>query len=185
MEHDPTPDSLTFEEVLEGVGRRAYGPLFITVGLVALSPVTIVPGLTWLFAGLVFLIAVQMAVGAATPWLPPPLLRLKLPRQPTLGFLRRMRPHAERLERSGWLQTRLAFLSAPPLVNVVALAVIAAALVTIPLGLAPMGAVPPNLAVVAFGLGMTARDGLWLLLGTLVFALAVWAAAPLIFGLFS
>lgn len=172
-------------DVVEAVGRRAYGPLLLVIGLFAISPATIVPGLTWLSALLTLLIAVQMLVGMPRPWLPRALLKVELPRQ-TLGeFLERTRPHAEALERSGWLQTRLPLLSAPPLVNLVALGVIAAALATIPLGLLPLAPLLPGIAVVLVGLGMTARDGLWLLAGGVFFAAAVWVALPLFSRLFS
>ena len=79
------------------------------------------------------------------------------------------------------LKPRLTFLSKPPFVNLVALLVIGAALITFPLGLIPLAPLAPGLAVVFFGLGMTARDGLWLLLGTLAVGGAFWLALPLIF----
>lgn len=181
IERDPTPESLTFGEVADAVGRRSFGPLLLIIGLFAISPLTAIPGLTWLSALLTFLVAVQMAVGMRRTWLPKPLLDVKLPRDPLARFIASVRPRAEKLERGGWLTTRLAFLSAPPFVNVVALLVMAAALITIPLGLIPFAPLAPGLAVVFFGLGMTARDGLWLLVGTALFVGALWFTGPLIF----
>jgi hypothetical protein len=80
-----------------------------------------------------------------------------------------------------WLRPRWTALTQPPFVNLIALLVIAAALVTIPLGLIPFAPLAPGLAIVLFGLGMTARDGLWLALGAVVFGGALWLAIPLIF----
>jgi hypothetical protein len=185
IDNDPTPTSLTLGEILEAVGRRAYGPILLVIGLFAISPATIVPGLTWAAALLTLLVAVQMLIGLQTPWLPKMLLDLKIPRQPLARFVQYARPKAEALERSGWLETRLAFLSAPPLVNLVALAVIAAALVTLPIGLIPFAPLVPGIAIVLFSVGITARDGLWLLLGGLLFGAALWVALPLISRLFS
>lgn len=180
IENDPTPDSLTFGEVLDAIGRRAYGPLLLLLGLLILSPATIVPGVSWAFAALVILIAGQLAFGKATPWLPRRLLRIALPRTPLLGFLNRVRPRAEKLDRSGWLQTRLPGLSEPPLVSAVALAIIAAASVIFPLGLIPFATIAPALAIVFFGVGMTARDGLWLFAGMAFFVAAICLSLPLI-----
>ena len=177
---DPTPEALTVGEIVDAVGRRSYGPLLLIIGLFAISPITAIPGLTWLSSLLILLIAAQMAVGMPRPWLPGALLKVKLPRQSFLDFIEKVRPRAEKLERGGWLKTRLAWLSEPPLVNVVALAIIAAALITIPLALMPLAPLAPGLAIVLFGLGMTARDGLWLLIGMGFFAAALWLAAPLI-----
>lgn len=177
---DPTPEALNVGEIVDAVGRRSFGPLLLVVGLFAISPITAIPGLTWLSSLLILLIAAQMLFGAKRAWLPKPILDIDVPRQPFLGFIDKVRPRAEKLEQDGWLRTRLAFLSEPPLVNLVALAVIAAALITIPLGLIPLAPLAPGLAVVFFGIGMTARDGLWLLIGMGVFAAALWLAAPLI-----
>jgi hypothetical protein len=74
----------------------------------------------------------------------------------------------------------LKFLSQPPFVNLVAVMCIVAALVTFPLGLIPLAPLAPGLAVVFFGLGMVARDGLWLGLGTAAMAGALWLVKPLI-----
>ena len=54
-------------------------------------------------------------------------------------------------------------------------------LVTFPLGLIPLAPLVPGFAVVAFGLGMTARDGLWLLIGGLIVGGAFWLALPRLF----
>jgi hypothetical protein len=74
------------------------------------------------------------------------------------------------------LKPRLKSLSGPPFVNLIALLTIGAALITFPLGLIPFAPLAPGLAVVAFGLGMTARDGLWLLIGAAFVAGAFWLA---------
>jgi hypothetical protein len=79
------------------------------------------------------------------------------------------------------LKPRLTILSQPPLVNLVALCVLIAALITFPLALVPLAPLAPGLAVVFLGLGMVARDGLWLLLGTALLAGAFWLGWALIF----
>lgn len=166
--------------LLNAVGRRSYGPLLLILGLFAISPATIVPGMTWAAAAVVFLIAVQMAFGMQRPWLPRQILNMRAPRQPLARFLERARPAVDRMD-GVWLRPRLTFLAQPPFVNGVALLVIAAALITIPLGLIPFAPLAPGFAIVLFGLGMTARDGLWLALGGALFLGALWLALPLIF----
>jgi hypothetical protein len=176
---DATPDSLTLAEIIDAVGRRTYGPLLLVIGLFAISPATIVPGMTWLAAALTLVVAGQMAVGMRRIWLPRKALGGQIPRNAVLSGLEKARPWARRID--SVLKPRLTFLSAPPFVNLIALFVMAAALVTFPLGLIPFAPLAPGLAVVFFGLGMTARDGLWLALGTGVLAAAFWLAKPLIF----
>jgi len=166
--------------LLNAVGRRSYGPLLLMLGLFSISPATILPGMTWLTALVVLLIAGQMALGLQRPWLPRQVTNLRVPRRPLFNFLERARPYAERID-GVWLRPRLMFLTQPPFVNGVAVLVAAAALVTIPLGLIPFAPLAPGIAIVLFGLGMTARDGLWLAIGAALFAGALWLAFPLIF----
>jgi hypothetical protein len=179
VRNDPTPESLTLREVLDAVGRRTYGPLLLVIGLFAISPITVVPGLTWLAAALTLLVAGQMALGLPHIWLPSAALKTRLPREVVLLSLEQARPMAGRID--AILKPRLTFLSHPPFVNLVALLVIGAALITFPLGLIPLAPLAPGAAVVFFGLGMVARDGLWLALGAAALGGAAWLAFPMLF----
>jgi hypothetical protein len=177
-ETDDTPGSLTLDEILDSVGRRSYGPLLLVIGLFAISPATIVPGMTWLAAALTLVVAGQMALGLPRIWLPKKALQAQLPRDAVKSGVEKSRGAARAIDKL--LKPRLAFLSKPPFVNVVALMVIAAALITFPLGLIPFAPLAPGLAVVFFGLGMVARDGLWLALGTAAMLVAFLLIKPLI-----
>jgi hypothetical protein len=178
VEGDASPESLTLDEVLRAFGRRSYGPLLLVIGLFAISPATVVPGMTWFAAVLTLLVAGQMALGFPRIWLPRKALQAELPREAVLGGIEKSRGVARRID--GLLKPRLGFLSGPPFVNLVALLCIAAALITFPLGLIPFAPLAPGLAVVFFGLGMVARDGLWLLLGTGFVGGANWLAMQVI-----
>ncbi len=174
-----TPDSpVRLGVIVNAVGRRAYGPLLLVVGLFAISPITVIPGMTWLSALLVVLISAQMAIGLSRPWLPAQALRMSIPRDALIEGLEQARPWAVRID--AVLSPRLTFLSAPLWVNLIALCCGLAGLIMIPLGLIPFAPFIPSLAVVIFGLGMTARDGVWLLVGTAIVGSAVALALPLI-----
>lgn len=169
----------TLDDVIDAVGRRSYGPLLLVIGLFAISPATVVPGMTWLAAALTLLVAGQMLFGLHRPWLPRKALSARLPPRGTLKALEKVQPWARRID--SVLRPRLVFLTHPPFVNLIALFVIAAALVTFPIGLIPFAPLAPGIAVVFFGLGMVARDGLVLALGAASLAGAIWLALPLIF----
>jgi len=172
-------ESIRLGVLLSAVGRRAYGPLLLMIGLFAISPATVLPGMTSVAGAITLLIAGQMALGMKRPWLPKVVLNLKLPRRPFFAFLDEARPRVERME-GQWLRPRLEFLSAPPFVNLIALCAIAAALITFPLSLIPFAPLAPGMAVVLLGLGMIARDGLWLLFGLAATAGAFALALPLL-----
>jgi hypothetical protein len=165
--------------LLSAVGRRSYGPLLLLIGLIAISPLTVLPFTTTIVAAITLLIAGQMAIGLKRPWLPKRVLDIRVPRRPFFAFLDRARPFLDRVD-GALLRERWTFMTVPLFVNAVALCVCASALITFPLSLIPFAPLAPGLAIVLFGLGMTARDGLWLSVGILFTIGAFWLAAPLI-----
>jgi len=60
-------EQVSIEDLLNAVGRRAFGPILILLGFIAISPLTIVPGTSWLVALVTLLFAGQVAVGQARP----------------------------------------------------------------------------------------------------------------------
>ena len=172
---------ITLGAMLETVGRRSYGPLLLAIGLFAISPATVLPGMTWFTAALTLVVAGQMALGSPRIWLPSWALRMRLPRRAVREGVDKSRGWARVVDTL--LRPRLTFMAKPPFVNIIAVFCILAALVTFPLGLIPLAPLIPGAAVVFFGLGLLGRDGLWLSLGLAVLAAAFWLARPLVMAL--
>jgi hypothetical protein len=168
---------VTIEDVLNTVGRRAYGPLLLAVGVIGVSPLTAIPGATWAVALITLLIAGQMAFGMTRPWLPATFLRASAPRKALATFIDGALPIAARVDK--FVRPRAIFLVRPPFVTLVALCCVAAALITIPLGFVIFAPIVPCLAIVLFGLGMTAHDGMLLTIGVALMAAAAWLATLL------
>lgn len=169
-------ERVSLGHVLDTVGRRAYGPLLLFIGLFSISPISVIPGMTWFSASLTLMVAGQVLIGRPNPWLPRRALAQTFQRRLLVNGVDKLRPVAHAIDML--LQPRLEFLTRPPFVNGVAALVVSAALITYPLGLFPVAPLLPGVAVVLFGLGMSARDGLVLLLGTALLCIAAW-------GLFS
>lgn len=182
VNRDSEQNTVRLGVLLSAVGRRSYGPLLLIIGLFSISPATIVPGMTMAAAAITLLVALQMALGMQRPWLPRAALAIKIPRRPLFAFIDKARPRVERMD-GVFLKERLSFMSAAPFAILIALCVAAAALVTFPLSFIPFAPVAPGLAVVLFGLGITARDGLWLGLGMALTGGSFSLAFPLISGL--
>lgn len=180
VNRDSSLNGIRLGVLLSAVGRRSYGPLLLLTGLIAVSPLTVLPFTTSIVAAITLLIAGQMALGLKRPWLPKQVLDIRVPRKAFFAFLDRARPAVERLE-GAVLRQRWSFMTVPIFVNLVALCVCAAALITFPLSLVPFAPLAPGIAIVLFGLGMTARDGVWLAIGIALTAAAFWLAIPLIF----
>lgn len=168
--------SLTVADVLDLIGRRAYGPLLLIVGLISISPAALIPGSTWAFAALILLISVQLALHKDRPWMPKAALKMKLSEEKLGKFIKGARPTARVIDKI--VKPRWSFLAKPPWVIAIAVLCMLAALVTFPLGLIPIAPLAPGLAVVLFGLGLTARDGVLLSIGAAViggaFGLVFW-----------
>lgn len=158
-------DKVSVGAMLDAVGRRSYGPLLLLLGFVSISPLTIIPGANWLVALIILLIAVQIVLGKKHPWVPRRILEFEFPRPALVQGLEQAHPYVCQVDR--FLKPRIAFLTAPPFVQIVAFICIAAALVSFPLGLVPFGPVLPGLTVLLFGLALTARDGIVLILAAL------------------
>lgn len=172
LETQTEGETVTVHSMLNAVGRRSYGPILLLLGFIAVSPLTIIPGATWLVAILTLLIAGQILLGRKFPWIPSRFLEIEFPRSALLQGIRIADPYVCQVDR--FLKPRLAFLTAPFFAPFVALICIAAALLTIPLGLVPFGPVLPGLTVLFFGLALTARDGFMLILAIAGLAAACW-----------
>ena len=158
-------ETVTLGQLMRIVQRRSFGAVILLLGLIAISPLTIVPGATWLVAVVTLLFSAQLLIGLQHPILPRKLLDLKMSRVQLEGFVKTLRKTAYTADQL--TRPRLTFLTQPPFLVGVSLICIAAALVTFPLGLIPFGPVLPGISILLMGIGLTARDGVFLLLSGL------------------
>ncbi len=157
-----TVEKVTIRAVLDTIGRRAYGPLLLFLGVFAISPLTAVPGLTWATAGLTLVIAGQLALGLHKPWLPGGVQNISIGSGALVRAVKALRPTARWIDKI--LKPRWRFMSQAPFVILVGLLICTAALVTFPLGFIPLAPLIPGVAVVLFALGLVAKDGVLLAL---------------------
>ena len=179
VDEDGQRTSITVREIFEVIGRRAYGPLLLIIGLISISPATLVPGSTWAIAALTLVVSIQLALHKGAPWLPNKALSIRLSEEQLGKFVSAARPTAKVLDRI--VRPRLQFLADAPWVIAVALLCMLAALITFPLGLIPLAPFFPGLAIVVFGLGLTARDGALLALGGAIMVSACWVLFTQVF----
>lgn len=176
---EPGNDQIAVRDLLDAVGRRTYGPILLLLGFIAISPLTIIPGATWLVALVILVVAVQIIFGRKYPWIPRKALDFEFQRDHLERGVEVAAPWAKRID--WFIKPRLGFLTQPPFAQLVALICIAAALVSFPLGFIPFGPVLPGLAVMLFGLGLTSRDGLVILAaaaslaGAMVLLVRLWS----------
>ena len=175
-------DSVSVGDLLNAVGRRSYGPVILLLGFIAISPLTIIPGASVLVALITLIFTLQMVFGRPYPWIPKKALEFSFPRKHMVSGVEMADKYVVQIDR--FLKPRLGFLTRPPFVNLVALACVGAALVTLPLSFIPFGPVVPSLTILLFGLAITARDGFIIILagaslaGACYVLIRVWAVLP-------
>ena len=153
---------ISIGEIMDGIGRRSFGPLILVLGLIGLSPVSNIPGVVAVLALLDILIAGEILVGMDRVWIPGALSRRSMAAARCAKLFDSMRRPARLVDRL--VRPRLAFFTRGPFFYVLALVCFLVALVLPVIELIPLAGIIPNAALVAFALAITAHDGLWALI---------------------
>ncbi len=171
-------DRVSLGELLSALDTRSYGPLLLLPGLVAASPMGMVPGMSVVTGSIILLTAVQLLFGLSHPWLPSRLLELSFDREKLTATKKKMKPWLAWAERP--IKNRLSKLIEPPFQQLLAVCCIALAILFYPLALVPFAVFLPAIAVCFFALALSARDGLLAIfafimtVGTFWVAIAFW-----------
>lgn len=172
-------ETVTVRELMTAVGRRAYGPVLLLLGFIAVSPLTIIPGSNWFVATITLIFTLQIVVGRRTPWLPKGALDFSFSRDLLVKGAAAGEKYAVMVD--ALVKPRLTFLTESPFVQIVALLCVLASVLTYPLGLVPFGPLLPGLTVLLLGLALTARDGVVVLFAAGTFGAAayiLWTILP-------
>ena len=152
--------------VMATLGARSFGPLLLVPGLIGISPIGAIPGLPAVMSLIVFIVAAQILIGMDHAWLPGTLMRRSMEGKRLQQACKAVRPYARPIDR--FLQPRFDQFTRGPFLRVIAALVLIVALVTPVIELVPLAGIVPNAAIVAFGLALTAHDGVWALIATLI-----------------
>ncbi|WP_296595147.1 exopolysaccharide biosynthesis protein [Phenylobacterium sp.] len=162
---------ISVEELMQRFGGRAIGALLFVFGLACTLPLP--PGATTIFGLPLLLLAPQLVIGAAAPWLPERVKSRTLSVADLRKSLPKVIPTLQKVEAIS--KPRLALLFGAVGERLIGLVCTALALVLIlPI---PGGNILPAMAVSALSFALIQRDGLIALLG---YALAVTSASVLV-----
>jgi hypothetical protein len=151
---------LTLGEMLDRVEvKDGAGPVLLVLTLPVLLPLP--PGFSMVFALPLLLVAPQIVVGRQEVWLPKFLTRRKIKRPALVKVLHRVLPVIERVEKV--VRPRLGFLTEGAGASMVGVAcTLVAVVLVLPI---PFANLVPSLAMGAFSIGLTRKDGLFVLGG--------------------
>lgn len=167
---------LSLGEMVAGIdGDGGLGPVLLVLSLPLLLPLP--PGVSIVLALPLLVVAPQIVVGRQRLWLPKVFARLSIKRPALVKLLRRVLPLFARVETV--VRPRLRFLTGKIGACVVGVAcTLLAVILALPI---PLASVVPAFALAAFSLGLTRKDGVFVLVGCglLVLAAGVFALGVL------
>jgi hypothetical protein len=164
-------DEVSLAQIMQAVGTRAYGPLLLVPGLVALAPTGAIPGMSIVTGTIIVVVAIQLLFGRNEPWIPKRALEFSFSRDTLLSAMERGRPYARRID--DFLKPSFTQVTDFPATRIIAIVAIALALSMFPLALVPFAVAIPSSAIVLFALGLTARDGRLIIAGFILAGLAL------------
>ncbi|HEY3815384.1 MAG TPA: exopolysaccharide biosynthesis protein [Caulobacteraceae bacterium] len=159
---------LTLGDLMQQVERAdGLGPVLVVLTLPVLLPMP--PGVSMVLALPLLFVTPQIVVMRREVWLPRFLCKRTIKRKDLAKVTRRVRPLLRRLEKVA--KPRLSFLASGPGSAVVGVACTAIAVVLVlPI---PFANLVPAMAMGAFAVGLTRKDGLFVLGGYALIAIAV------------
>lgn len=164
---DPDGSEVTLDALLDAVGRRSFGPLLLTAGLVTLAPlIGDIPGVPTIMGVLVVLIAGQMLFDREHFWLPRWMLERSVKRERLCKALEWLRRPARFVDRV--LRPRLTMFVRTAGIHIIAGMCIAVAAVMPATEFVPFSANAAGAALTAFGLALIAHDGLLAVIALLI-----------------
>jgi len=167
-------DRVCVAEIVQSLNDRGFGVLCAVIGALAALPIIGgLPGVSVGAALLVLLVAGQHVVGRDSLWIPSVLGRRSFKREMLEKGLGAVWPYARWVDKL--VEPRLKWLIGGDRERrLIAAAICVLALTMLPLALIPWGVFAPALAITAFGIAFTGRDGVLALIGYVLAALTIY-----------
>jgi len=156
-------DRVSLADMRDTAGQRGYGPFLFVPALLEISPLGGVPGVPTLLGIIIAIFALQMFLGRKHFWIPEFLGRRSVDGRKLRKAIDKMRPVVRLLDKV--IRPRLTWVTRRPFLRIVAALCVLCAALAPPLELVPFASTLPFGAIALFGLGLTAHDGIVVLLG--------------------
>lgn len=170
------PEHVSLGELVASLETRAFGIVLMLLAIPNLTPGPTIPFFSTFFGLPLIFVAGQMMLGYQAPWIPERLARVLIPRRRLSETIAAALPRLRRVEHI--LKPRLRRLAGPAMSRAVgALGIVLGLLLTLPI---PLYSMLPAFAVLLVAFGLLAHDGLAVVLGAAMAAIAVAALVGLI-----
>ena len=165
-------ERVTFREILLGLKHRAFGFTLLIFALPCCLPMP--PGIPTVCGIALVIIALNLIAARQRLWLPSAIADKSISRSDLRRIVARAAPYLERLEKV--CKPRLGIVTesvGKVLIGIVIFALGVIMILPIPF----LGNMPPGFAATLIAIGMTERDGLVVLIGTIVSGVAIAVAS--------
>lgn len=174
-------DRVMVRDILNGVGKRSFGPMVLLAGLVTIAPlIGDIPGVPTTLGMIVVLTLGQLLFRRHAIWLPSWISKRSVPQEKLLRGLDWLQKPARFFDR--WTGPRLVFLVDGPGLYIMAIICMAVAMAMPLMEVVPFSANGGGFALMVFGIAMVARDGLLALVGIVISGVTVWAVISSLAG---
>ncbi len=164
LKPDPGDEGgVSVSNVVSHFDSRGFGPLLVISGLLAVLPTGLIPGMGLVSGTLIVAFSIQLLLGRSDPWVPGFIGRREISASRLRAAVDKGRGAARLIDR--WLEPRYEQLCRPPFSRVVAAIGVLIGLSMFPLAALPFGNAVGGAAIVFFGLGLVADDGLTVAFG--------------------
>ena len=165
-------EQVSIDSVLSRFGRRSFGPILTFAGLIMVIPIVgDIPGVPLIMGIFVITVSVQLLMRRDHFWLPEWLLQRSIEAGKLCGAIARLRRPARFVDR--FLHARLIFFTSGKVVYPVAVFCILIGAMTPLIEVVPFSANLAGAALIAFGLALSANDGVLALLAFFFSAVTV------------
>lgn len=148
-------------DVLDDFGERSFGPFILIPPLIELSPIGGIPGVPTFLALIIAITAAQLFLGKDHVWMPDFIQQRAVSGRRLHKAVGKLRGIAHWLDQHS--HGRLEALTDGAWIKAAAVVIIVLCCTVPPLEFIPFASSAPMLAIAAFGLALTARDGVLML----------------------
>ncbi len=149
-------------DVLDDFGERSFGPFILLPPLIEFSPIGGIPGVPTFLALIIAITAAQLVLGKDHVWMPQFIQQRSVSSRRLHKAVTKLRGIAHWLDERS--HGRLTSLTEGVWTKVAAVVIILLCCTVPPLEFLPFASSAPMLAIAAFGLALTVRDGVLMLI---------------------
>lgn len=155
---------ITVGEIKNALHERGFGILMAIAAIPICLPIPAPPGYTTLFSLPLFIFSLQMIFGMCAPWLPAWLERKSIQKSTLEKILTKAQPWLKKIET--YMKPRMTYISVSTWERFIGVfAFVFAVSIALPI---PLTNFLPGWGILIMSLGLLNRDGLTILVGTLI-----------------